>query len=196
MDDQILYSKIEEEMEAGALDDALWARVLAEHGGDEKKTRKAYIKHRFEHLRAQEEAGYEYAPLPISASQPRPRPRATAAGCLALAGGAFMVCAVALRIYGKTTDFVYYLAFFLCLLSVWFHRRGQNELPPLGQTPERPAEDSAIPFAGDPPTPVRYRVIRCCACEEFLRIGLDHQTEFRCPHCGVKQVPPKDQESS
>jgi len=55
-DEDAVYEVVAEEMESGKMDKGLWTRLYAEHDGDEKKTKIAYIKQRAERLMAVERA--------------------------------------------------------------------------------------------------------------------------------------------
>ncbi|MEW6513357.1 MAG: DUF3426 domain-containing protein [Pseudomonadota bacterium] len=51
-EENAIYSAISDELESGAIDKALWTRLFAEYGGDENKTKAAYIRRRAEILAA------------------------------------------------------------------------------------------------------------------------------------------------
>lgn len=54
-----LYEQIAQEIETNAVDKAIWTKAFAQSGGDDKQTRVAYIKTRFDRLMAAETARLE-----------------------------------------------------------------------------------------------------------------------------------------
>ncbi len=54
-----LYEQIAQEIETNAVDKAIWTKAFAQAGGDDKQTRVAYIKARFEKLMAAEKVKLE-----------------------------------------------------------------------------------------------------------------------------------------
>lgn len=61
VDEDRIYVAIANELENGATDKALWTRLFAECGGDEKQTKVLYIKQRAERLIAAERSRLEQA---------------------------------------------------------------------------------------------------------------------------------------
>lgn len=60
LDEDAIYEVVANEMDSGKMDKGLWTRLYAEHDGDEKKTKIAYIKQRAEKLMTIERHNYEH----------------------------------------------------------------------------------------------------------------------------------------
>jgi hypothetical protein len=196
VDDQIIYSRIDDELASGRIDQELWDTAVAEYPFNAKHARKAYIRARFEKLRAAEEEGEwgwaESERRRASGAQPAP----PSGGCLLLTGFGLMLAAGALKFGGANLGGAASVLLAVgALLAKWYQwHHAATHKPQQPERPIRPLQDSDIPIAEASAGRGEYRVMRCMACEKFLRFGTGIETPLRCPHCGVKQFPREEPE--